>query len=215
MNDVAKCAGPRCDRRDWCDRYVRRSGERQTWLVVPEHMQGRECPLMNGTAPLLTCESSAQISPCGLYRYELQRRWHGSGSMLVAIMLNPSTADAAQDDPTIRRLMRFASDWGHAALRVVNLFAFRATNPRELMRADDPIGPDNDSAILKAVTCAGSVTICAWGVGGKLLGRDLQVIALLVKHGVRVVYRLGTTKAGHPRHPLYVAASTKPELWHL
>src|SRR5262245_19133112 len=93
----------------------------------------------------------ALISPCGLYRYWLTRTWDNSLRRVCWVMLNPSTADAEQDDPTIRRCVGFARSWGAGGIIVVNLFAFRASDPKALLRAADPVGPDNDGHILKSV----------------------------------------------------------------
>jgi len=145
---------------------------------------------------------SAVISLCGLYRYELQREVNpfGDGNCLF-LMLNPSTADAMQDDPTIRRCKAFAEAWGHKRLIVANLFSFRATDPRAMKEAADPIGPDGDEAIMDAVYCSGTV-VCAWGAHGGHLDRDRQVIAMIRKV-MPDVYCLNTTKNGFPCHPLY------------
>lgn len=139
----------------------------------------------------------------GPYRYHLWRRWDAAASLLF-VMLNPSTADAARDDPTIRRCVGFARAWGFGAVEVVNLFAWRATDPRELRRARDPVGPDNDRAIL-AAAARNQAIIAAWGNHGALGERDRQVAALLAPFGARC---LGArTSGGAPRHPLYVRAT--------
>ena len=144
---------------------------------------------------------STVFSPCGRYRYRLSRAWLlGEGTVLF-VMLNPSTADAEMDDPTIRRCMGFARRWGFQGLVVGNLFAWRATDPRELCRVADPIGPDNDHH-LKAMSGNADAVIAAWGEWGALRGRNEHVTGLLGG----VVEHLGLTKQGHPRHPLYVRA---------
>jgi hypothetical protein len=120
-------------------------------------------------------------------------------------MLNPSTADAKQDDPTIRRCMGFARRWRYGGIVVVNLFAYRATHPCELLQACDPVGPDNDSAL--TLHTAGHRVIAAWGRYGRFQGRAGDVLRLLGGH---VVECLGTTRQGHPRHPLYVPGSAFP-----
>jgi hypothetical protein len=141
----------------------------------------------------------------GPYRYLLWRRWAEAASVLF-VMLNPSTADAHHDDPTIRRCLGFARAWGFGALEVVNLFAWRATDPRELRRAHDPVGPRNDHVIAEAAGRSHAV-IAAWGNHGALAGRDRRVAALLAPHRPR---RLGgLTAAVAPRHPLYVAAAVR------
>lgn len=127
--------------------------------------------------------------------------------------LNPSTADAEQDDPTIRRCVDFALRNDHYRIEVVNLFALRATNPRELRRAPDPIGPDNDERIQDAATAA-SIVVCAWGAHGKYLSRGIAVRRLL--HALIPWDRLmcfGVTSNGQPKHPLYLKADTPLVHW--
>jgi hypothetical protein len=124
-------------------------------------------------------------------------------------MLNPSTADATLDDPTIRRCIGFARAGGFGGLQVLNLFAFRATDPTDMKAARDPVGPDNDTHILAAITAAAAASapvIAAWGVHGALNGRDDEVRKLSLECGVNLMC-LGSTKGNHPRHPLYVAAA--------
>ncbi len=118
-------------------------------------------------------------------------------------MLNPSTADAEHDDPTIRRCFGFARSWGFGALEVVNLFAWRSTSPAALQSAKDPVGPANDAAILDAHACCGQ-TVLAWGNHGAHLNRDREVRLLL--DGDASVVHFGLTGAGQPRHPLYIRA---------
>lgn len=145
--------------------------------------------------------SSAVFSTGEEYRYLLTRQ-RAAGPALVFIMLNPSTADARKDDPTIRRCIRFAAREGAGVLAVVNLFALRATDPRELRRHPDPAGPRNDEFI--DLWCRpGRPVIAAWGAGGGLLGRDREVATRLAAAGVSLSC-LGVTRDGHPRHPLYV-----------
>jgi hypothetical protein len=152
--------------------------------------------------------STARFSLDGTYRYELTRRWT-SGSFVTWIMLNPSTADASTDDPTIRRCSGFARLWGFGAMAVVNLFALRATDPRELKASDDPVGPQNDDAIHDAVVKS-RLTVAAWGAHGSLHDRAAEVVELVAE--LRPLYCLGQTRYGHPRHPLYLAASSRREL---
>lgn len=145
--------------------------------------------------------TGATLSDCGRYRYQLWRAW-GDGPSCVFVMLNPSTADAEKDDPTIRRCIGFAKREGCGSLNVVNLFAFRATKPKDMMAAADPIGPENDEVIAAALRDPGAVKIAAWGTKGAFMGRGAQV---------RAKWRgslkcLGQTKDGHPLHPLYVPA---------
>ena len=151
--------------------------------------------------------NTASISECGQYRYELQREVNpfGEGNCLF-LMLNPSTADAMHDDPTIRRCKAFAEAWGHRRLIVANLFSYRATEPRAMKEAVDPIGPDCDDAIMDAVYQSGTV-VCAWGAHGGYMDRDRQVLAMIHK-AMPDTLCLNTTKGGFPCHPLYQKKDT-------
>jgi hypothetical protein len=149
-------------------------------------------------------QRSAVLSPCGTYRYELARRWT-AGPVVGWVMLNPSTADASADDPTIRRCTAFAKAWGYGGLVVRNLYALRATDPAELARHPDPIGPDNDAHLARCVR--EPLTVVAWGARGDVRGRD--VLALLEHLGIQP-YRLAATGDGHPRHPLYLKTGLLP-----
>lgn len=147
----------------------------------------------------------------GEYRYELERLWGDNPEKRITfVMLNPSRADASQDDPTIRRCIRFARANGHDALRVVNLFALRTSHPRQLRIHPDPVGPLNDLYLMRAAA-QGSV-IAAWGALGFAAERARQVHALLVDSGATILC-LGLTKAGHPRHPLYLPATAALQEW--
>lgn len=154
----------------------------------------------------LGVSSSAVLSPCGLYRYSLTRTWDEALPTVTFCMLNPSVADAEQDDPTIRRCLGFARAWGCGSLAVVNLFAYRATYPRELRKVKDPVGPDNDAAILRH---AGSgLTVAAWGAQPFAQGRIRRVLDLLHLAGARL-HCLKLTKGGYPWHPLFCRADLK------
>lgn len=151
-------------------------------------------------------ETFATISDCGLFRYQLGRKW-GPGPIACYIMLNPSTANAEVDDRTIGRCRSFAWREGCGGFVVVNLFAFRATDPKAMKAAADPVGPENDANIRDAIRCAtatGGPVIAAWGKDGAYRGRDAAVRASLG----REVQCLGKTKDGHPKHPLYVKGDT-------
>jgi hypothetical protein len=152
--------------------------------------------------------SSAQIDATGRYRYTLTRIWSEERPSILWIMLNPSTADATQDDSTIRRCVGFTRSWGYGGLMVANLFALRATDPVELSRCDDPVGPENDAVLCRE---AGRVplVVAAWGTGGALRGRGDYVRELLACP----LHHLGLTRQGFPRHPLYVRADSRPENW--
>lgn len=147
-------------------------------------------------------ESSAVLSDDGLYRYRLTRRW-GDGPDAAFIMLNPSTADATQDDPTIRRCIGFAKREGCGSLTVVNLFAYRATDPKALLDAEDPRGPENQGYIERAIGEA-SIAVAAWGSFLWQNRRRLYPTPFVLDSDLLLC--LGTTKTGEPRHPLYVKA---------
>ena len=150
----------------------------------------------------------AEISPCGRWRYALARRW-GAGPGLLCVLLNPSVADAERDDPTLLRCVTRARGLGFGGLRIVNLFAWRTTDPAALRRAADPVGPGNDAALLRGMRWADAI-LCGWGATGVLGGRDAAVRLLL---GRRALWHLGLTAGGQPRHPLYLAYGVAPQLW--
>lgn len=158
-------------------------------------------------AEITPVKGGARLSPDGAYRYELTREWTEYGRYITWIMLNPSTADADRDDPTIRRCITFSRRWGYGALRVVNLFAFRATDPRALLGVEDPVGEENDESIKQAVG-ASYRTICAWGSNPAARERAEEVRRLLC---FSKLYCLGRTMYGAPRHPLYVRGDQRPE----
>jgi hypothetical protein len=146
---------------------------------------------------------TAVISPCGLYRYRLTRQWIEFGHTLAFVMLNPSTADANIDDPTIRRCIGFARREGYGGIEVANLYAFRATSPTDLWKSTDPCGPENEHHLMDVARKSfwfGSPIVCAWGSHG---GHNNRLIHLMQKQGAELVC-LGRTKDGKPRHPLYV-----------
>lgn len=153
--------------------------------------------------------TGATFSECGRYRYGLWRQWDRSQPYCLFLMLNPSTANEVDNDPTVERCERRARAMGFGGLHVANLFAWRSTDPRALALAGDPVGPGNDMAIVKAAKKAGKV-ICGWGNDGALLGRDTAVLAMLRRAGVQP-FALAINKDGSPRHPLYVAYSREPE----
>jgi len=145
---------------------------------------------------------SEERSP--LYRYQLERIWDSDKALMVWIMLNPSTADALVDDPTILACMDIANRNRCGSVSVVNLFAFRSSHPSDLRDALDPVGPDNDRFIMEAFGPTSGRTIlvvAAWGTGGGLRARDRHVRALARDAGVDL-YCIGQTQQGHPKHPL-------------
>jgi hypothetical protein len=158
-----------------------------------------------------TCRSEALYSDCEAYRYSLTRIWRPEGPRMVFVMLNPSTADALRNDPTVERCERRARAQGFGAFRVVNLFAWRATDPADLKRATAPVGPENDAAISDAADW-GNLLLAAWGVHGAHMGRGPAIASSLRARGV-ALHHLGCTKEGHPRHPLYVSYAVVPQPW--
>jgi len=154
--------------------------------------------------------SEAVYSDCTQYRFLLTRTW-GDGPRALFIMLNPSTATEVQNDPTVERCERRARALGYGAFRVTNIFAFRATDPKAMRAVADPVGADNDRAILDSLAWADTV-ICAWGNHGLHLDRGRQVHAILRASGVPL-FHLGLTGQSQPRHPLYVGYDQQPQPW--
>jgi hypothetical protein len=146
---------------------------------------------------------AAEISSDEIYRYALWRRWDELDVMagrVCWVMLNPSTADAENDDPTIRRCVDFSRRWGFGGLVVVNLFAYRATNPAQLREpVCDPVGPDNNEWVLNEVRSA-TLAVAAWG-SAAIAGERARWVE---RAAGKQLYCLGTTASGSPRHPLYV-----------
>lgn len=157
----------------------------------------------------------AVISDCGTYRYWLHRMNDCEdpefATSAVFLMLNPSTADASLDDPTIRRCRRFAKDWGHDGLVVGNLFALRSTDPDQLLTHADPVGPHNDNWLTLMAERHATI-VCAWGAHPMAVKRGAEVARMLTDAGAEL-WCLGTTKSGAPRHPLYVRADQKLIKW--
>lgn len=159
---------------------------------------------------------NAIIDLTGKYRYTLTRIWDKSRGKVVFILLNPSTADAIEDDPTLKKCIGFAKRWGYGSLEVVNLFAYRATEPEDLKQADDPIGIENDLYIKKAVNNT-DLIILGWGNNCEMWGRyhhfsqrHKQVLNLIIDFKS---YYLVITKEGHPKHPLYVGYDIRPTIF--
>lgn len=162
----------------------------------------------------------ATVSDDGLYRYDLGRRWGDVDQLVLWVMLNPSTADASIDDPTIRRVRGFSRIWGLGGFVVVNLFALRATKPEHLLDHPDPRGPENVETIRRWIESDRTrQVVCAWGAGFRKLdlrpGTFLGDLRMNVEGKARFcgkpVSCLGRTKTGDPRHPLYVPKNTPPE----
>jgi hypothetical protein len=166
---------------------------------------------------------AATISPCGTYRYDLEREFDAEGDWCMFLMLNPSKADERQDDPTLRRAMDFGQGFGFPNLVVCNLYAIRSTDPRGVVEAKvHPVGPDNDATIRRWLPRVGLVLL-AWGysakVGPRMLTRAWEV-RLLLRQEFAAMAAKGTTapSVGHlgvtegkehqPRHPLMLRADT-------
>lgn len=161
----------------------------------------KECSGMGGIEMI----KGAQFSSCRKYRYALWRTWQEGDGHVMFIGLNPSTADETEDDPTIRRCIGFAKDWDFGGIYMLNLFAFRATNPKNLKKADDPVGPENNSFLTMYHEPAG-LNIACWGTHGGFMKRDQAVIGLLGRENLSC---LGITAGGQPKHPLYLKRDTK------
>lgn len=161
------------------------------------------------------------FSPCRKYRYTLWREWgidlltdctgdaKGTNSYVMFIGLNPSTADETNDDPTIRKCVGYAQRWGYGALCMTNLFALRATDPRVMKMAHEPIGEDNPLTILRVALNADMI-ICAWGRDGAYLNRGDRVITNLRDNGIKKMHHLGLNSDGTPKHPLYLKSRLEP-----
>jgi hypothetical protein len=170
----------------------------------PQLMRG---PLGRSKEIGVSVERDAEISLCGNYRYALKRQWNRQSPLVLFIGLNPSTADADSDDPTLRRCIRFAQASGYGGVVMANLFAYRATDPEVLKLVEDPVGPHNDDwlAQLRAEI---EVAVAAWGNRGDFRGRARTVSARLGR-----LYCLGYTSRGAPRHPLYVRCTAELVDW--
>ena len=154
----------------------------------------------------LFASTGADFSPCRAYRYLLWRIWDNRLPKLHFCCLNPSTADEVKNDPTVERCERRAIGYGYGGLFVTNIFAYRSTDPGKLGMIDDPVGPGNDEAIVRAAKQS-KITIAAWGTHGMYRNRSNAVRKLLANFPL---FCLGLTKDGFPRHPLYVSYSQLP-----
>ena len=154
-------------------------------------------------------ERDALFDDTQKYRYALKRVFSDGSGVCVFIMLNPSTADALKDDPTVRRCIGFTHRWGYKVLHVVNIFALRSTDPKVLYSSDDPVGSQNDRIILELCGAADRI-VAAWGTHGRHKARGRKVLRMLGEHyPVKEIMSLGITQEGFPKHPLYVANATK------
>tara|TARA_B110000008_G_scaffold162009_1_gene162581 strand:+ start:1098 stop:1574 length:477 start_codon:yes stop_codon:yes gene_type:complete len=149
-------------------------------------------------------KKSAVFSTCKTYRYSLTRKWDLNQKLILFIGLNPSTADENDDDPTIKRCMRYAYKWGYGGLIMANLFAFRATLPSDLKKANRPTGVDNNKFIIEHQK-ESAIVVVAWGNDGALYNRDKEVLELITRPMC-----LKVNKSGQPAHPLYQKKDLSP-----
>jgi hypothetical protein len=200
----------------------------ESWQPAARYIRGLVKPkgAPEVKQPVIT-DSHAIISEDGKYRYRL---WRGFGGDLVRplesteprdkrvvwVMLNPSTADAKEDDPTIRKCIGFSYRWGYGGIDVVNLYGFRATKPGDLWGDKvEPVGPHNDRWIMEALKChwTGKVVV-AWGAaGGRRADERKQGVAALIRFQGHTPMCLGVTREGDPRHPLMVSYKTELEVY--
>lgn len=156
-------------------------------------------------------EGDAVITPDRRYRYNLWRTWDGALPLCGWVMLNPSTADETKLDPTLRRVLGFSRRWGYGGFVIRNLFAYRATDPRELVVADDPVGPEND-AWLVSLTTEVDMVVVGWGTGRyPRIGKRWERVAEILAPARPVC--LARAKDGMPVHPLYQRADVTPMRW--
>lgn len=167
------------------------------------------------TTQTLDGKAGCILSDCEQYRYRLWRHWNRDLPSLGFIMLNPSTADHQVNDPTITRCLQRALAGGKfGGLEVVNLFPLRSTDPDGLLRHPAPLGDRadrNNGAIMDALDRC-SMVICAWGAHKAAPAQAADVLRIIRMCGRGpLLHHLGLNKDGSPKHPLYIAASTKPQ----
>ena len=155
-------------------------------------------------------ENDAVLSDCGKYRYLLRRTWDHKKPRALYVMLNPSTADARLDDPTIRSCVRLVAGLGYGSMEVVNLYAWRATKPDELLAIADPVGPQNADHVEAALGRC-DMPILAWGAWP---ARDASIdVRNTIRARRPAAFCFGKTKDGAPKHPLYVKTGTPLETY--
>lgn len=150
-------------------------------------------------------DHGADFSPCRRWRYTLWRSWEDEPTRSCAFIgLNPSTADEINNDPTVTRCINFAKRWGFGKMWMLNIFAYRSTDPRQLYKIDDPIGyPDNDAHIDQVLRWTSQAVLC-WGAHGDYKGRGQAVLKAIRNHPSCHLFHFGLTRSGQPRHPLYL-----------
>ena len=159
--------------------------------------------------------NTASISVCNHYRYQLTRELQKFPSewCLPWVMLNPSTADATEDDPTIKRIMEFSQRWGYGKIKVVNLFAYRASKPEIMKLAADPVGPENNHYLHQMFTEVGyGDVMVAWGnEADPKRVEEFMHIARCYPNARLLA--LVNNKNGSPKHPLYVKGDVLRKIW--
>lgn len=166
---------------------------------------------LTGEVGLFERRRAVFSKPCRRYRYLLESVWDARNGIATFVMLNPSTADETNVDATNIRCRGMVEHWGLGGLRFVNLFAWRAKEPPDMIAAAEPIGADNDAAILDACRDA-ALIVCAWGNDGRHLGRSRHVVRLLSSAGC-ALHSLRINGTGEPAHPLYLPNGLNPEPW--
>ncbi len=149
-------------------------------------------------------DKEAVLSTDKKYRYILKRIWDDKLQKVAIIGLNPSTADAKNDDPTIKRCIEFVKSWGYGGFYMLNLFAFRATNPKEIYKVNNPVGEENEKHILEIISKVEKV-ICAWGNEGEHLNQSKKILSL-----IETPFCLKINLSGEPSHPFYLKSNLKP-----
>ena len=157
-------------------------------------------------------KQGADFSSCRKWRFSLWRIWEPSKPVVAFIGLNPSTADEVNNDPTVRRCINYAHDWNYGGMYMLNIFGFRATDPKDMKAVDDPVGPGFLDCFLGYIDAA-ELIVAAWGVHGEYRERGEEVARIVTKR--KPLHCLGTTKDGHPKHPLYLKKDLKPVLYRL
>ena len=150
-------------------------------------------------------KSNAVLSKDRKYRYVLSRIWDETEPMVMFIGLNPSTADEAKDDPTLRRCINYAKMWGYGGIYMLNLFAFRATKPKDMLHTEEPIGDENDKYLLEYSSISDKI-ICAWGDNGSYKDRSSEI-----RMKFKNLDCLALNKSGEPSHPLYLKKDLTPK----
>ncbi|MCK5296950.1 MAG: DUF1643 domain-containing protein [Alphaproteobacteria bacterium] len=150
---------------------------------------------------------NAELSKCREYRYALWRTWDERKPYALIVGLNPSKANETEDDPTINRCINYAKEWGYGGLCMANLFAYRATDPKDLKLASNPIGDEND-VWLKKLSDGAGVVVAAWGNDGSFNGRSEEIRNMLPN-----LHYLKLNESGEPAHPLYLSGDLKPVTW--